>query len=200
MTTPGEHKGGQPTSLSLLQRVRGKDEAAWFRLHELYRPFVLYWCGRWGVRAEDREDVAQDVFRVAVARLEDFRRDRPGDSFRAWLRGIAHNVALQHFRRAGQQVAGAGGSDVLGQLRQVPAPAEEEDPPEQTSELYRRALELVRGEFEERSWRMFWMTVIDGRPPADVAGEMGVSAAAVRQAKSRVLRRLREEAGELLDI
>jgi len=40
---------------------------------------------------------------------------------------------------------------------------------------------------------------VDNRAQADVAAEMGVSSAAVRQAKSRVLRRLREELGDVLE-
>jgi RNA polymerase sigma-70 factor (ECF subfamily) len=88
----------------------------------------------------------------------------------------------------------------LERLEQVADPhgAGVEDPPEQVTGLYHRALELVRGEFEERTWQMFWQTVVDGRTPADVAADLGVSAAAVRQAKSRVLRRLKEEAGDVI--
>jgi RNA polymerase sigma-70 factor (ECF subfamily) len=64
--------------------------------------------------------------------------------------------------------------------------------------LYRRALELVRAEFEPRTWELFWLTAVEGRPPVDVAAERGLTPAAVRQAKSRVLRRLREEVGDLI--
>lgn len=39
---------------------------------------------------------------------------------------------------------------------------------------------------------------IADRSPADVAPELGLSPKSVRQAKSRVLRRLREELGELI--
>ena len=57
----------------------------------------------------------------------------------------------------------------------------------------------MRGEFEERTWQMFWRVVIEGHSPVALAEELGVTPAAVRQAKSRVLRRLKEEMGELLD-
>jgi RNA polymerase sigma-70 factor (ECF subfamily) len=62
----------------------------------------------------------------------------------------------------------------------------------------RRALELVRAEFEERTWQMFWQTVVEDWAAADVAAELGVSAAAVRMARSRVLRRLEEAVAELI--
>ena len=80
-----------------------------------------------------------------------------------------------------------------------PLISDAEDPADQLSGLYRRALELVRAEFEQQTWTMFWRTVIDGRTPAEVSAEQGVSDAAVRQAKSRVLRRLREEVGDLIN-
>jgi hypothetical protein len=46
---------GQPTPLSLLERLRADDAAAWQRLMDLYRPLVLFWCTRGGVSAADSE-------------------------------------------------------------------------------------------------------------------------------------------------
>jgi RNA polymerase sigma-70 factor (ECF subfamily) len=148
------------------------------------------------------EDVAQEVFHAAATHMESFRRDRPGDSFRAWLRGITRNMVLQHFRRSGRHPQASGGTDALLLLHNVQDGAapedEEEDPHEELDGLRRRALELVRGEFEERTWRAFWLTVVESRAPADIAAEMGVSPTAIRMAKSRVLRRLKEAFGELI--
>jgi DNA-binding HxlR family transcriptional regulator len=45
----------------------------------------------------------------------------------------------------------------------------------------------------------FWRTAIEGGSPVDVAADLGVSPAAVRMARSRVLRRLKEAFGELSD-
>ena len=54
-------------------------------------------------------------------------------------------------------------------------------------------------EFEDRTWQAFWLTVIEGRAPTALAKELGMSPTGIRQAKSRVLRRLKQEMGELLD-
>ena len=56
-----------------------------------------------------------------------------------------------------------------------------------------RAAELVRAEFEDRTWQAFWRIVIDGHSPAHVAEDLGMSLHAVYKAKSRVLVRLRQE-------
>ena len=190
------------TSLTLLQRLRSRDEGAWAIMVRLYAPLVCHWATRGGVRGADVEDVAQEVFQAASANLDSFRRERSGDSFRGWLRGITRNMVLQHFRRGGRHPQAAGGTDALAKLQQVQDTgadaAEDEDPAEELDGLRRRALELVRGEFEERTWRAFWLTVVEGRSPADIAAEMNVSPTAIRMAKSRVLRRLKEEFGEVI--
>jgi RNA polymerase sigma-70 factor (ECF subfamily) len=188
-----------PTSLTLLDRLRANDDTAWHVMVKLYGPLVHHWCGRGGVRGADCDDVAQEVFRAAAQGLDSFRRDRPGDSFRGWLRGITRNLVLLHFRRGGRHTPAAGGTDARMRLEAVPAEGDpDDDPVEELDGLRRRALELVRGEFEERTWQAFWMTVVDGRSPVDIATETGVSPAAVRMAKSRVLHRLKEAFGDLV--
>ena len=63
--------------------------------------------------------------------------------------------------------------------------------------LFERALELIRGEFEERTWHAFWLTAVEDHPTGEVALELVMTPGAVRVAKSRVLRRLREELSEI---
>ena len=69
----------------------------------------------------------------------------------------------------------------------------------ETSWLYHRALELLRTDFDDRTWRSFWQVVIDNRAPADVAADLGTSRNAVYIAKSRVLSRLRTEFLEVIE-
>ncbi len=193
-------RSGPVTSLSLLRRARDNEPDAWSRLVHLYRPLVLYWCGRGGVRGGDADDVAQEVLHAASASIGKFRREQPGDSFRGWLRGITRNCILLYFRRSRDRPLAVGGSDALLRLQEIPQPLSDldEDPPEEVRSLYHRALELVRSEFEDRTWSAFWLTAVEGRSPVAVAPELGVTPAAVRQSKSRVLRRLKQEVGDLI--
>ena len=66
-------------------------------------------------------------------------------------------------------------------------------------QLFHRALDLIRAEFEPRTWQAFWRTAIDGREAKDVAADLAMSQGAVRVAKSRVLQRLRAELGDVRD-
>jgi RNA polymerase sigma-70 factor (ECF subfamily) len=192
---------GPATSLSLLDRVRANDPSAWERLVALYRPLIQFWCLRGSVDRSDTEDVTQEVLAAAAAGMPTFHRDQPGDTFRGWLRGITRNLVRTYLRRNQGRVQAAGGSDALAQMLDVAdplaGPAEGED--REVGLLYRRALEQVRCEFEERTWQAFWLTVVEGRTPAVLAGELSTTETNIRQAKSRVLRRLKQEVGDLLD-
>ncbi len=77
--------------------------------------------------------------------------------------------------------------------------ADEPSDPETPGSLYQRALELIQGEVQEKTWQAFWHVAVDDRTPADVAAELDMTVNSVYLAKSRVLRRLREELGDLFD-
>lgn len=188
------------TSLSLLQRARHQNQDAWSRILFLYSPLVFHWCHSWGAHGADADDIKQEVFQSVATALANFRRDRPGDTFRGWLRVITRRKFLDHCRRKNRQPEARGGSEAHVRLLQVPAPDEPlvDDPPDKVKQLHHRALELVQSEFEDRTWQAFWKCAVAGQAPADVGRDMGMTPAAVRQAKSRVLRRLKEELGDLL--
>ena len=175
-----------------------REPIAWQRLVALYSPLVTHWCRQAGLSEADFQDVTQDVFAAVAASLANFRADRAGVSFRGWLRGIARHKIQDHFRRRGEPAEG--GTDAQRRLQQVPGPSPEvelSESPAEVAELYRRALDLVRSQFEERTWTAFWRVAVENRAPADVAAQMGLTPNAVRQSKARVLRRLKEEMGEL---
>jgi RNA polymerase sigma-70 factor (ECF subfamily) len=187
------------TATSLLQRLRAREPAAWERLCRLYGPLVYRWCRSSGLQDTDAADVVQEVFRAVTVSLDRFHHEAPTDSFRGWLWGITRNKLHDHFRARAVNPAGVGGSDAQQQLLQVP-----EVPPDSTADalkpdavLVQRALSLIQIEFEERTCRAFWRAAVDGQATTDIARELGMTPRAVRQAKYRVLRRLRQELGEV---
>jgi RNA polymerase sigma-70 factor (ECF subfamily) len=186
------------TSRTLLERARDRDERAWQTLVELYSPLVLRWCARQEVQGADADDIRQQVFQSVALNFDSFRHDRPGDTFRGWLRIITRNKLHDYFRRRAAQPQAQGGTDARRLLEQVAEPVLPDDTKEDLNALYHRALELVRGEFEPRSWTAFWKVAVEGRPTAEVAAELVMSTAAVRKAKSRIVMRLRAEIGDLI--
>ena len=193
---PAPPDRAEATSLTLLERVKGREDDAWRRLVALYTPLLRHWCRRWGVTGQDADDVLQDVFQAVACGLTDFRRDRAGDSFRGWLRGVARHKALTLVQRRGSR--GLGGTDSYRRSLLIPDPdcdpVDDEAPA--LGALYQQALRSVRDQFEDRTWQAFWRSAVEGHAPPVIAADLGVTPAAVRQAKSRVLRRLREVLGE----
>jgi RNA polymerase sigma-70 factor, ECF subfamily len=190
------------TTSSLLERARKQTPGAWERLTALYGPLVYGWTRRAGCQAEDAADVVQEVFRAVVIHLGGFRRERLGDSFRGWLWTITQNKIRDLRRRHAGQAEAAGGTDAHHRLLLVPdalasgsgdSADSGDSAPSRPGSLLSRALELIRSEFEDRTWQAFWGVVAEDRSPADVSVALGLSVNAVYVARSRILRRLREE-------
>jgi RNA polymerase sigma-70 factor (ECF subfamily) len=198
---PGSGAASHPpstTHLSLLVGLRGADRDSWQRLAELYGPLVYGWCRKRGLPAVDAEDLLQEVFLVVAARVADFRREKPGDTFRGWLWGITRHKVGDWLRRHKREAQAAGGSDAAQRLAELPEPDVPEEAPDggRSAGLCRRALDLIRSEFTEQTLQAFWETAAEGRDPAAVAEELGMTRNAVYIAKARVLRRLREVLAE----
>jgi RNA polymerase sigma-70 factor (ECF subfamily) len=184
------------TPVTLLERLRHPDaDAAWARFVRLYTPLLLHWAGRLGLQQSDAADLVQDVLTLLVQKLPEFQYDRDR-SFRAWLRTVLLNKWREQRRRhtlpragatepAVADLAGPDDGDVLSEV-------------EYRSYLVGRAYQLIQVEFQPRTWKAFWDSVVAGKSAAEVAGELGLSVGAVRVAKSRVLHRLREELDGLL--
>jgi RNA polymerase sigma-70 factor (ECF subfamily) len=190
------------TSLTLLDRVREFDSDAWVRLTKLFGPIVYRWSRQAGLQDNDAADVSQEVFRAVAGGIGNFRRDKPSGGFRGWLWTITRNKIRDHFRWLSTRPGAIGGSDAHDRMQSVPDLVS--DDPEQlgnfdaTGSVAHRALELVRAEFEERTFQAFLRVTVGGQRPAEVADDLGISVGAVCTAKWRVLRRLREEVEGLI--
>ena len=189
------------TSSSLLGRVRTRDPEAWRRLVKLYAPAVYLWGRRSNLGPHDAADVVQETFLAVALHLERFRKDRPQDTFRGWLWSIARNKIRDHFRRRrndGQVQGGQAAEDAMADLPEQSA-ASGVQPDAIGGLVERLALDLIRMEFEPHTWQAFWQTTVEGRLAVEVAAELSMTKRAVRQAKYRVLRRLRLEMDGLLE-
>lgn len=184
------------TSTGLIDRVRERDADAWRRLARLYTPLVYRWARQCDLQASDAADVAQEVFAAVARNIDSFRHDHPEASFRGWLWTIARNQVRLHYRRTKERPEARGGSTANFLFDQHP---EEEDGPSEPAgfhedaSLVHRAVQLIRADFQPQTWQAFWRMVVDGAAAADVGAELGMTPAAVRQAKYRVLCRLQEE-------
>lgn len=193
-------KPGSSSGLSLALRLRDGSAEAWNELIDLYGPLIDRWCRRTGLSAATRADIAQEVFLAVYRSIDSFDPKHPRATFRGWLWTVTRNAVLQ-WRRRGEPEA-PGGSSALTRLAEIPDPWSSplpDEPPssaDETASLLRRALDQIRPTVEPQTWQVFWNTAVLGRAAPDVAEEFAMTPAAVRQVKSRMLRRLRRQLGD----
>jgi RNA polymerase sigma-70 factor (ECF subfamily) len=187
------------TDLSLLLRAQRGDPSAWQRFADLYRPLILFWCQRAAVPERDRADISQDAFLAVHNAFASFVKSPTQGTFRGWLFTITSNKIADYYRSQPQRPQVSLSHDVPWSDRLAGLQAEE-DSPKAASRLLllQRILDLVRGDFAETTWTAFQLTVIEELPAPEAASRLGIKADAVRQAKARVLQRIRQEFGELL--
>jgi RNA polymerase sigma-70 factor (ECF subfamily) len=132
---------------------------------------------------------------LLLRKLPEFTYDRTR-SFRSWLRTVTLNRWRQSLRKRGLPL----GPDAVD-LDELPQddPAAKVWEAEYRGQLIRRALDLMRSDFQANTWKACWEYVVQGRPPGAVAKELGISVGAVHAARLRVLARLREELKGLLE-
>ena len=175
------------------------DASDWQRLQGIYLPLDPAMAGAGPGIGDEADDLAQDVFLVVIRELPRFERRREG-SFRAWLRHVTVNRTRSHWRRR-RRMPAVGLDPAVGFLDRLEAPdgdlAREWDR-DHDRHVFERLLAVVQPDFQPSTWEAFRRFAMDGAPAARVAAELGLSENAVLQAKSRILKRLRAEAGDLL--
>lgn len=198
------------TSTSLILRIQARDQIAWDRFARLYTPYVYGLCRSGGLQKSDAEDVTQNVLRSVVVGIGSYQRT---GSFRGWISRITRNRMIDHQRAEQRQPTAEGGTDFQIQMSKVAdeqtllssASADGGDP------LLMRALDMIREEFEPSTWTAFWRMVVEGDSAGEIAEDLGwidssdtasraKGTKRVRQAKFRVMRRVKEEFGEILDL
>lgn len=202
--TSSQYSDSGSTRLSLISRARNRQEDAWCELIDLYGPLVASWCYRRGFNSHATADCVQDVFAAVAKSLASYRATAKHSTFRGWLWTITSNKIRDQARKDHEHDRAVGGSSAMADLQQFANPDsqpvnqidQEPTSSEEIRQLMARAMEQVESEFEPKTWSMFIRSVVDQLPTEVVAEEFEVTAATVRKARSRIMRRLRLQLGD----
>jgi RNA polymerase sigma-70 factor (ECF subfamily) len=190
------------TSVSWIGRMAGNPtDDDWRRLNDLYGPLLRAWIARAGVPASDVLDVVQDVLFVVFRKIGGFEWRGRG-AFRAWLRTILANEVRNYFRRKEYEPTATGDSDFQGRFDELESPDSALSGlwnSEHDKHVIASLMQRVQDNFSPATWQAFRRHVQEGEPAAEVAKALGLSLNSVLLAKSRVLKRLRQEAAGLVD-
>jgi RNA polymerase sigma factor (sigma-70 family) len=187
------------TRTTLLLRVRDPADAeSWREFVSLYEPLLLAYVRHKGLTEDDARDVVQEVFAILVRTLPGFQLDRERGRFRTWLWRITHNAMVDWARRRNRQAAA---EDKARKDAPVAISPEQSEPEEEWLAAHRRrilqfAMERVRSQCKETTWKCFDLHIVQGRPSAEVAAELGLTSNSVYVNASRVLARVREQCAE----
>jgi RNA polymerase sigma-70 factor (ECF subfamily) len=130
------------------------------------------------LRASEVEDAAQTVMERALERVEVLERaDRP----RAWLIGVARNVAFEVMRARARTPLPASTAELVDAEQEHAPSAEEQLGALETHERLYQALDALRP--DDRL--VLLLTYVDGLRGPEAAAVLGVSFAAFRQRLSR---------------
>jgi RNA polymerase sigma-70 factor (ECF subfamily) len=151
------------------------------------------------MQSTDAADAVQEVFLAVSMNVAKLDHDGASSTFRGWLWTITRNqVRLFHRKRKGREQA-QGGTDAniwLQQFSQILEQAAEPVGFDSRRSVVHRALEVVREDFNAITWQAFLRVAIQGESATHVAADLGMTPAAVRQAKYRVLCRLHDEVAQ----
>lgn len=202
-----QYPGGEnKTSTAFLIELQGRNYEAWKNFMDFYVPLILHWCDKKeSLKRPDRQDILQEVLVKVSKSIDQFDLSRPGRSFRAWLRRITENQICDHFRKqAKRPVVDRLHSDPNHPDHPIQGPdiwdLDASDSDEEARDqhvLLKQIIKRIKSEFREKSWKVYHLSFIVGKDSAEVAKEMGMKNDAVRKIRSRILRRLREEAEKL---
>src|SRR5262249_8598579 len=143
-----------PMSDRLLERLRcPDDQAAWAHFVERYTPLMVRWVRRLGLGSEEVADLLQDVLLLLVQVLPSFPYD-PSPGFRSWLWTVVRSKVRDRQRQRPDVAAAASRPELDALPEADPADALVEG--EYRQHLVRRALQVMRRDFEEATWRACW--------------------------------------------
>ncbi len=188
------------TRHSLLVHLRAQSGDAWAELLYLYEAAIYRYCLTRGLQEADACDATQEVFAAVHERIDSWDDDPAKGSFRGWMFRVARNIAADYvMRRARQRSKSTAGAApaAINDLAEVAEHERSAFVQEYRRSLFQWAMEQVRPEVSDASWRAFQLTAIDGRAAAAVARQLGVSVGSVYTAKCRVVAKIRARIAKL---
>ncbi|MGD8454114.1 MAG: sigma-70 family RNA polymerase sigma factor [Phycisphaerae bacterium] len=186
------------THLTFLLRLRDRaDKLSWPEFHERYGQLLYRYARARGAAHADAEDIVQEVEMYLFKAIGDFEYDARKGRFRAYLRSaVVHAMGRRANRQAHQPAAvDPHNFDHIASEKEASADARWER--EWQLNRLRWAVRSVGREFDQTTLRAFELHVLAGQDVTDTAAQLGLSKASVYQAKSRILKRIKERLAEL---
>ena len=185
---------GQKTRLSLLQRMNEEhvDEQTWRDFFRKYSPFIIMMGNCMGLNRDEIKELRSRIF-LEISQKGIGAYDREKGTFRSWFKALVKFKALDLLRKR-KSAKEIPTEDVFAQQKDEVAPSDHDEEYEkiwQKTLLYSLVLDL-KEELDPIHFQAFFMTILQGRKPQDVALACGIKANTASQIVSRVRKTLHE--------
>ena len=179
-------------SSTLLTGALSANPNAWVMIVTRYSPKIMTWMLLAGVDSSDAPDLLQDVWRSVLMSLKNFRREKPDDTFRGWLRTIAQRRIADYFESRSQQPRNLPLAQLESLQSQNLLTDEIAANVSERVTLLQKYMQQVESEVKPNTWLVFQMHVIEEKSVEEVAAILKIPTYSVYTSKSRVIKRLRE--------
>jgi RNA polymerase sigma-70 factor (ECF subfamily) len=169
------------------------DAEAWETFVRVYGPLFYRHCRGRGLQDADAAEVTQEVLLQVSRSIRRFDYRPDYGRFRDWLGTLTRQRINRFLKRKAGQIEAQAESFEAG-LDDIASPEQDTQWTEEfQTHILKTALMQIRPHFEEHTWQAFQDVWLEGRPAAEVAAALDQKLEWVYMAKSRVLKRLREE-------
>lgn len=185
-----------PTRSSLVQKLRSwDDQASWHRFFETYWKLIYTVATRAGLSDFEAQEVVQETVIAVAKAVQTFKYERSKGKFRGWLTRWASWRIKDQFRkrsRMHEAIPQRSLGDYEEQANEIDAVPDPQDPMNQLwqeewdCKLREVVMLRVRDLVSPKQFQIFDCYVVKGWPVSRVVETLGVSAASVYLARTRV--------------
>jgi RNA polymerase sigma-70 factor (ECF subfamily) len=180
------------TDLSLVERCRANDEAAFSEVVARYKVKIYNYVYRMTGSSEDAEDLTQEVFIRMYTSIESFRGQ---SSLNTWLFRIAGNLCIDRFRRAKNHTPAYSLDEPVGDAAQAHEVADHTYEPHRLLENVEMAdqIQQALSRLPEKLRATLLLHDIEGMPYEEIAQIVGCPLGTVKSRLFNARMQLRQQ-------
>jgi RNA polymerase sigma factor (sigma-70 family) len=189
---------------SFVNRLRARDEAAWFELWETFGPVIRAQLSKWGrgrIGAETVRDLSQETLAALSNSIDRFDPER-GARFSTWLLAIAKHVLGDEIDRRMALKRGGGKANAALDETWMMGTAEQSVDAAYEAAVFRSkveaAIRAVEKQCDFTEFEIFRMRVFEAQSGKDVAVAIGTSEPTVSRRLAKVRDLLRSRLSEVI--
>lgn len=178
------------TRFTILNNILNVDDVSWNEFYDFYSPLIHLRGKSRGLSQTECEELVQDVMMSFFKGLKKFQYDPSKGRFRSFFKTIIDRRAIDIMRGRKKKTIS------MDESMKDSLPSDENIEDQWESEwkkrIFEAAVEKVKHDSSEQTFKVFESCVLNGEKPKDVAKKLKMSVNSVYFAKHRVMVKLKQ--------